>query len=46
MKIKKTLYEFEIEFENLMDDALDTLSPTNFDRLKDNILMFIDDYEE
>lgn len=46
MKTNKTLYDFEMEFEQLMDDALDTLHPTSFDRFKDNISMFIEDLEE
>ena len=46
MKTNKTLYDFVSEFERLMDDALDSLSPDIFDRFKDNILKFIEDYED
>ena len=46
IKTNKTLYDFEVEFENYMDDALDSLSPASFNKLKDSILMFIEDCED
>ena len=46
MKTNKTLYDFVSEFERLMDDALDSLSPDIFDRFKDDILKFIEDIED
>ena len=42
----KTLYEFECAFEELMDSALNVLSPTQFDKFKDSITMILGDYEE
>lgn len=46
MKVKKSRYDFYREIEELIDDALDSLSPENFDKLKDDIHMLLDDYEE
>ena len=45
MKQKKTLYEFDNEFEELMDRALNDLSPKQFTRFLDNISMMLADYE-
>lgn len=42
----KTLYEFETAFEELMDRALNTLTPKAFDNFKDSITMILEDYEE
>lgn len=42
----KTLYEFETAFQELMDTALNTLSPEQFEKLKDSVLMILEDYEE
>ena len=42
----KTLYEFETAFSELMDTALSTLSPEQFDRFKDSVSMILEDYEE
>lgn len=46
MNDTKTLYDFECKFEELMDTALNNLSPSAFERLKDNINMILEDYEE
>lgn len=40
-----TLYEFEVAFQDMMDDALNKLSPAQFEKLKDSISMIMDDYE-
>ena len=45
IKTNKALYDIEVEFENLMDDAPDSLSPANFNKLKDSVMMLIEDYE-
>ena len=42
----KTLYEFETAFSELMDAALNTLSPAQFDKFKDSVSMILEDYEE
>lgn len=44
--IMKTLYDFDRAFENLMDDALNNLSPESFRMFKDNITMILADYED
>lgn len=41
-----TLYDFTWRFEELMDDALNNLSPKAFKTLVDNISMILDDYED
>jgi len=46
MKEKKTLYEFEVEFEELMDAALNELSPAQFEKFKDSVSMILADYED
>ena len=42
----KTLYEFEMEFQEMMDTALNELPPAQFERLKDDVSMILQDYEE
>lgn len=42
----KTLYDFDSAFENLMDDALNNLSPESFQKFKDDITMILADYED
>lgn len=42
----KTLYDFETAFSELMDTALSTLSPEQFERFKDSVSMILEDYEE
>ena len=42
----KTRYEFEMEFQELMDAALNELSPAQFKRLKEDVTMILQDYEE
>lgn len=41
----KTLYDFTSAFEELMDNALNELSPESFERFKDSVSMILDDYE-
>lgn len=38
-------FEFVSEFEELMDQALNELSPAQFELFKDNVVMILDDYE-
>lgn len=40
-----TLYEFDNEFENLMDKAVNDLSPKQFKQFMDDISMILADYE-
>lgn len=42
----KTLYEFETAFQEMMDEALNALSPEQFEKLKDSVSMILSDYEE
>lgn len=42
----KTLYEFETAFQELMDTALNALSPSQFEQFKDSVSMILSDYEE
>ncbi len=42
----KTLSEFKIEFVEMMDKALNVLSPEQFEKLKDSISKILDDYGE
>lgn len=42
----KTLYDFDSAFENLMDEALNNLSPESFRKFKDDITMILADYED
>lgn len=44
--IVKTLYDFETAFEELMDTALNVLSPEQFEKLKDSVSMILEDYEK
>ena len=46
MKQKKTLYEFDNEFEELMDQAVNDLSPKQFTKFLDDISMMLADYED
>ena len=46
MKQKKTLYELDNEFEELMDRAVNDLSPKQFTRFLDDISMMLADYED
>lgn len=39
-----TLYEFDSAFENLMDKAVNDLSPKQFKRFIDDISMMLSDY--
>ena len=41
-----TLYDFETAFQELMDTALNKLTPNQFEKLKDSISMILEDYEE
>lgn len=38
-------FEFILDFEELMDQALNELSPAQFELFKDNVVMILDDYE-
>lgn len=42
----KTLYDFETAIQELMDEALSTLSPEQFEKLKDSVSMILSCYEE
>lgn len=46
MKQTKTLYDFDSEFEELMDRALNDLSSRQFAKFLDNISMILADYED
>ena len=46
MKQKKTVYDFDNEFEELMDQAVNDLSPRQFTMFLDDISMMLADYEE
>lgn len=46
MKQTKTLYDFDSEFEELMDQAVNVLSPKQFTRFLDDISMMLADYED
>lgn len=46
MNQKKTLYEFDNEFEELMDQAVNDLSPKQFAKFLDDISMMFADYED
>ena len=46
MKQKKTLYEFDNEFEELMDQAWNDLSAKQFTKFMDAISMMLADYED
>ena len=40
-----TLYDFERAFEELMDNALNKLTPDQFEKFKDSVSMILEDYE-
>ena len=42
----KTLYDFETAFTELMDTALNELSPEQFEKFKDSVSMILSDYED
>ena len=42
----KTLYEFENAFTELMDEALNVLSPAQFEKLKDSVQMILEEYTD
>ena len=42
----ETLYEFETAFSELMDAALNALSPEQFDKFVDSVSMILADYED
>ena len=46
MKQVKTLYDFDNEFEELMDQAVNDLSPKQFAKFLDDISMMLADYED
>ena len=46
MKQAKTLYDFDSAFENLMDQAVNDLSPKQFAKFLDDISMMLEDYED
>lgn len=46
MKRAKTLYDFDYEFEELMDQAVNDLSPKQFAKFLDDISMMLSDYED
>ena len=46
MRQTKTLYDFDYEFEELMDRAVNDLSPKQFAKFLDDISMMLSDYED
>ena len=42
----KTLYEFENAFTELIDEALNVLSPAQFEKLKDSVSMILGEYTD
>ena len=44
--MSKTLYDYETEFEEFMDSALNDLSPKAFAKFLDSISMILSDYED
>ena len=44
--MKMTLYEFDEQFTELMDKALNELSPKLFAKFLDDITMILTDYED
>ena len=46
MKQTKTLYDFDSEFEKLMDQAVNDLAPKQFVKFLDDISMMLADYED
>lgn len=45
MKQKKTIYDFDNEFEELMDQAVNDLSPKQFAKFLNDIAMMLADYK-
>lgn len=43
--MSKTRYDYEMDFEKLMDEALNNLSPESFRRFIDDITMILSDLE-
>ena len=41
-----TLYEFDTEFEELIDKAVNELSPKQFAKFLDDISMILSDYDD
>lgn len=46
MKQTKTLYDFDNEFEELMDQAVNDLPPKQFTEFLNEISMMLADYED
>lgn len=44
--MKMTLYDFDNQFEELMDKAVNELSPKTFKKFLDDISMILSDYED
>lgn len=44
--MNKTRYDYEMDFEKIMDDALNNLSPESFRKFIDDITMILSDYED
>lgn len=44
--MSKTKHDYEMDFEKLMDDALNNLSPEAFRGFMDSITMILSDYED
>jgi hypothetical protein len=42
----RSLYEYESDFEEFMDSALNDLSPSEFNKFLDSISMILADYED
>lgn len=41
-----SLYDFDRRFEELLDDALNELSPKQFEKFLDDISMILSDYDD
>ena len=41
-----SLYEFDTRFEELLDEALNELSPKQFEKFLDDISMILSDYDD
>ena len=41
-----SLYDFDRRFEELLDDALNELSPKQFEQFLDDISMILSDYDD
>lgn len=44
--MSKTRYDYEMDFEKLMDEALNNLSPESFLIFMDDITIILSDYED